>query len=226
MAFNAKALQKAVPNRVGQCLMTCPTTAVYDGMPGVKAGEDSARLDVGRLIRYFGDGFQKSKVITGRRMWRIPVMDGEFVVEESAGAVKAVGGGNFLICGTDQAAALAAAERAVEAISVLPDVITPFPGGIVRSGSKVGSRYKALFASSNDEYCPTLRSRTRSKVRDGVGAVYEIVINGVNEPAVRNAIRIGIHAAAGPGVVAISAGNYGGTLGKFHFHLHDILGGS
>lgn len=230
-AFNAKALAKAMPNRVGQCLMTCPTTAVFDGMPDVVAGEDAARLDMGATLRYFGDGFQKSKRLESpdgqqraRRFWRVPVMDGEFLCEDTVGCVKAVAGGNFLICGESQAAALAAVRRAVDAIAPLPQVITPFPGGAVRSGSKVGSKYKALFASTNDAYCPTLRHRPKSRLRDGVQSVYEIVINGLTEQDVADAMRIGIEAAAGEGVIAISAGNYGGNLGKFHFHLHDILG--
>jgi len=222
-AFNAKGLTKAVPNRVGQCLMTCPTTAVYDGMPEATITDDSARIDLGKQMRYFGDGFQKSKVLAGRRYWRIPVMDGEFVVEQSCGAIKAIGGGNFLICGRDQRTALDAAAKAVTAMAAVPDVITPFPGGIVRSGSKVGSRYKALFASSNDEYCPTLRSRTKSKLQPGVNAVYEIVVNGLSEKAIAHAMRVGIEAACTTGIIAISAGNYGGNLGKFHFKLHDVM---
>ncbi|MCC6579628.1 MAG: formylmethanofuran--tetrahydromethanopterin N-formyltransferase [Phycisphaeraceae bacterium] len=223
-AFNAKALTKSVPNRVGQCLMTCPTTAVYDGMAGVTRTEDSERIDVGNKLRFFGDGFQKSKVVAGRRYWRVPVMDGEFVVEQSVGAVKAIGGGNMLIEGAEQGSTLDAARRAVDAIAPLPDVITPFPGGVVRSGSKVGSRYKALFASSNDEYCPVLRTRTKSKLRPGVTTVYEIVINGLNAGAISHAMCVGIDAACdGPGVIAVSAGNYGGNLGKFHFRLHDVM---
>lgn len=221
-AFNAKALAKAVPNRVGQCLMTCPTTAVYDGLPEAKDSDD-ARLPLGNMIRFFGDGHQKSKVIADRRYWRIPVMDGEFLAEESIGAVKAIGGGNFLICAVDHEAGLAAAQRAVEVIGPLPGVITPFPGGVVRSGSKVGSRYNKLFASTNDEYCPMLRGRNHTKLREGVTCVYEIVINGLNAPAIAEAMNHGIRAACGPGVVAISAGNYGGTLGKFHFRLREVL---
>lgn len=227
-AFNADALAKALPNRVGQCLMTCPTTAVYDGMPHVGKGEDSARLALGKRLRFFGDGYQKSKVIPDvderrRRYWRLPVMDGEFVVEDTLGAVKAIGGGNFLLCGKDETATLAAARAAVEAIAALPDVITPFPGGVVRSGSKVGSKYKALFASTNDAYCPTLRGRVETKLREGVGCVYEIVINGLSEAVIAAAMRAGAAAACGHGIIAVSAGNYGGKLGKFHFRLHEVL---
>ena len=228
-AFNAKALGKAVPNRVGQCLMTCPTTAVYDGLPDVVAGEDSARLDLGGRLRFFGDGFQKSKVLIddtsggARRYWRVPVMDGEFVVEQSVGAVKAIGGGNLLMCGVTQREALAAAERAVAVIGPMEGVITPFPGGVVRSGSKVGSRYKALFASTNDAYCPTLRGGVKSPLCEGVGAVYEVVMDGLSQGAIEAAMRAGIEAAAGRGVVAIGAGNYGGELGRFHFRLHKVM---
>lgn len=222
-AFNAEKLAKAIPNRVGQCLMTCPTTAVYDGMPGVSKSEDSARLDLGKRLRFFGDGQQKSKLIAGRRFWRVPVMDGEFTIEETCGAVKAIGGGNLLIGGQDQATTLASARRAVAAIAPLADVITPFPGGVVRSGSKVGARYKGMFASTNDEYCPTLRSKAQSKLRPGVGCVYEIVINGLSQSAIASAMRAGIEAACGPQTLAISAGNYGGNLGKFHFKLHEIM---
>jgi formylmethanofuran--tetrahydromethanopterin N-formyltransferase len=160
-----------------------------------------------------------------RRYWRVPVMDGEFLIEESFGALKAIAGGNFLVCGVDQRTTLDATVRAVEAIAPLPDVITPFPGGIVRSGSKVGSRYKAMFASTNDEFCPTLRSKGRSKLRPGVGCVYEVVINGLSREAIAGAMRAGIAAACGPGIVAISAGNYGGNLGKFHFKLHEVMAG-
>ncbi len=222
-AFNAEALGKALVNRTGQCLLTCPSTAVYDGMPEVGAGEDAARVELGGTLRFFGDGYQKSKVLDGRRYWRIPVMDGEAVLEESAGAVKAIAGGNLLICGDGHRPTLAAARRAVDAIAAMRDVITPFPGGIVRSGSKVGSRYKSMFASTNDEYCPTLRSKCESKLRAGVTCVYEIVINGLTEGAIKAAMRAGIDAAAGDDVIAISAGNYGGSLGKFHFHLHELV---
>ncbi|REK07520.1 MAG: formylmethanofuran--tetrahydromethanopterin N-formyltransferase [Planctomycetota bacterium] len=216
--FSADALAEVVPNRVGQCLMTCPTTAVYDGL-----SEGEQRIPLGKTIRYFGDGFQKSKLIAGRRYWRVPVMDGEFVVEHTAHVAKGVGGGNFIVQGTSAVAALAAARRAIEAINPLPSVITPFPGGVARSGSKVGSRYKKLKASTADEYCPTLRGRVQTKLAEGANAAYEIVIDGLDEAAVAHAMTEGIRAAAGKDVLAITAGNYGGKLGKFHFHLHEIL---
>ena len=227
LAFNAKAVAKAVLNRVGQCLMTCPTTAVYDGLPDANKAEDSARMDVGKSLRFFGDGFQKSKMIGNRRFWRVPVMDGEFVVEESIGATKAIGGGNFLICGEDQNMTLDAAQRAVNAIKPMANVITPFPGGVVRSGSKVGSRYKTMFASTNDPYCPTLRGRTDTRLHTDANCVYEIVINGLDTQSISSAMRAGIEAAcSGTGICTISAGNYGGKLGKFHFKLHDVLQGT
>jgi formylmethanofuran--tetrahydromethanopterin N-formyltransferase len=221
-AFNRDALQKAVVNRVGQCILTCPTTACYNGLPLVK----DKNIRIGGNLRFFGDTFQFSKKLDERRYWRIPVMDGEFVCEDWFGTTKGVAGGNFLILGASQAEALAAAEAATAAIRQVPGVILPFPGGIVRSGSKVGSRYKKLRASTNDAYCPTLRGLVATALPEGVNAVYEIVIDGIDQAAVEQATRLGVRAACRPGVLRITAGNYGGKLGPFHFHLHRLLGGT
>jgi formylmethanofuran--tetrahydromethanopterin N-formyltransferase len=219
-AFSRDALQKAVVNRVGQCVLTCATTACYNGLPLV--AEKTIR--VGGNLRFFGDGFQFSKKLEGRRYWRIPVMDGEFTCEDVFGTVKGVAGGNIVIIADSQAKALAAAETAAVAMRRVPGVILPFPGGIVRSGSKVGSRYKKLRASTNDAYCPTLRGLVKTALPEGANAVYEIVIDGLDLASVEEATRVGIQAACGPGVLRISAGNYGGKLGPFHLHLHRLLG--
>lgn len=218
-AFNRDALQKAVVNRVGQSILTCPTTACYNGLPITKG----KTIKVGGQLRFFGDGFQISKKLEGTRFWRIPVMDGEFVCEDLFGTTKGVGGGNFLILAQNQASGLAAAEAAVTAIRKVPGVSLPFPGGIVRSGSKVGSRYKSLKASTNGAYCPTLRGQVKSELPSGVNAVYEIVIDGLDLASVEEATRAGVRAACGPGIVQITSGNYGGTLGPHHLHLHKIL---
>lgn len=219
-AFSRDALQKAVVNRVGQCVLTCPTTACYNGLPVVK--EKAVR--VGGTLRFFGDTFQISKKLEGRRYWRLPVMDGEFVCEDYFGTVKGVAGGNFLIMGATQSAALAAADAAVEAVRAVPGVIMPFPGGVVRSGSKVGSRYKKLKASTNDAYCPTLRGLVKTSLPEGANCVYEIVLDGVDLASVEEATRVGVRAACREGVLGITAGNYGGKLGPFHLHLHKLLG--
>jgi len=221
-AFGAEALEAALVRRVGQCLLTCPSASAFDGI-AVPPPAESSSMSVGRTLRFFGDGFERSKVIAGRRYWRIPVMDGEFLVEETVRVAKGVAGGNFLIEATSETQGLAAARRAVEAIAPLAGVITPFPGGAVRSGSKVGSRYKALKASTNDAFCPVLRGRVESAVHAQAQAVYEIVIDGIDEASIRAAMRSGIHAACGPGIVTVSAGNYGGKLGKFHFPLREVL---
>jgi formylmethanofuran--tetrahydromethanopterin N-formyltransferase len=219
-AFNRDGLQKAVVNRVGQCVLTCPTTACYNGLPVVK----DKSIRVGGNLRYFGDGFQMSKQIDGRRFWRVPVMDGEFVCEDFFGTIKGVAGGNLILFGVSQLAALRAAELAAEAIRQVPGVILPFPGGVVRSGSKVGSRYPALRASTNDSFCPTLRGRTsRPGLPESANAVYELVIDGIDLPAVETATRVGVRAACVEGTVGITAGNYGGKLGPFHLHLHKLL---
>ena len=217
-SFAGEGVAKAVANRTAQCLLTCPTTSLFDGLP-----DAAERATLGGHVRYFGDGFEKTKVIDGRRYWRVPVMDGEFVVEESIGIEKGVGGGNFILQATSLEAALASARRSVEAIAAMPGVITPFPGGVVRSGSKVGSRYPSLKASTNDAFCPALVGRVETELAEGTAAALEIVIDGEHESAVEAAMAAGIRAAAGPDVLAISAGNYGGKLGKFHFHLRSLL---
>ncbi|NOY43340.1 MAG: formylmethanofuran--tetrahydromethanopterin N-formyltransferase [Planctomycetes bacterium] len=216
--FSTDALAKAIPNRVGQCLMTCPTTAVFNGLPDAEE-----TLPLGKHLRYFGDGFQKSKLLGGRRYWRVPVMDGEFLLEEKLGVAKGVAGGNIILQGTTPGVALDAARRASEALATLENVITPFPGGVVRSGSKVGSTYKGMVASTNDAFCPTLRGRVESELVEGANCVYEIVIDGTDEQAVGEAMKLALKTAADEGVLAIGAGNYGGKLGKFHFYLHELL---
>ena len=250
--FSTEAVENALCNRAGQCLMTCPTTAVFDGGVGVARDQDvvdkdvdngdavggdvvggddrqdayptnGARISLGHQLRFFGDGFQKSKLIGERRFWRVPVMDGEFIVEDSVGVYQGVAGGNFLILAVDQIAGLSAAERAVDQIAKLDRVITPFPGGVVRSGSKVGSRYPKLKASTSEAFCPTLRGRVESKLPPEVQCVYEIVIDATDFESVAKAIKTGVQAAAGEGIVAIGAGNYGGKLGKHHLYLRELL---
>lgn len=227
-AFSTDGLAKAVPNRVGQCVMTCPTTAVFDGADYeaenlVEKDGKPTKIALGKSIRYFGDGFQKSKQIAGKRFWRIPVMDGEFLVQESLGVAKGIAGGNIILQAASLESALAAARRGTEAIDALDGVITPFPGGVARSGSKVGSIYKGLVASTSDGYCPTLIGRVETQLAEGCQTALEIVIDGISEAAVAEATRAAVRAAAGDGVLAIGAGNYGGKLGKHHFKLHELL---
>jgi formylmethanofuran--tetrahydromethanopterin N-formyltransferase len=218
-AMDTESVGKRLIERIGQTVLTCPTTNCFDGLP-----DADRRLTSGRAIRVFGDGFQASKVIGGVRYWRVPVMDGECLLQESFGAVKGIGGGNFLILGTNASSTLAAAEAAVAAIAKIPGVILPFPGGIARSGSKIGSRrYKSLVASTNDPYCPTLRPLTDSALPDDVHSVLEIVLDSLDEQSMRQAMFAGISAACLPGIRAISAGNFGGKLGPHHFPLRDIM---
>ena len=219
-AFTRDLLEKAVVDRVAQCVLTCPTTACYNGLPGTEK-----TIRVGGQLRFFGDGYQTSKVFAGRRYWRIPVMDGEFTCEDVFGTVKGVAGGNFLILAASQEVGLKAAEAATAAMAGVPGVILPFPGGVVRSGSKIKSKYKTLLASTNHAYCPTLRGTVASALPEGVNAVYEIVIDGLDLAGVEEATRRGVSAACGPGVARISAGHYGGKLGPFHVRLHAVMAG-
>ena len=218
-AFSSEGVAKAIGNRTAQCLLTCPSTAVFDGLP-----LSDERAPLGGHVRFFGDGFEKTKVVDGRRYWRIPVMDGEFVVEETCGIGKGVGGGNFILQGDSLDRTLVAVRRAVDAIERLPGVIAPFPGGAVRSGSKVGSRYEGLRGSTNESFAPSLVGRVPTELAPGTASAVEVVIDGTDEAAVAAAMAAGIRAAAGPGILAVSAGNYGGKLGKFHFPLHRVLG--
>lgn len=219
-AFSRDALQKALINRVGQCLLTCATTAVFNGLEG----EPNKSIRVGGNLRYFGDGWQISKQVTGKRYWRIPTMDGEFLCEDTFGTTKGVAGGNIIIIGRSQRETLTAAEAAVRAMRAIPGVLLPFPGGIVRSGSKVGSKYAALKASTNEAYCPTLRGVVKTELPEGANAVYEIVIDGLTLALVEQAMRDGTVAACQcPGVLQITTGNYGGKLGPFHIRLHSLF---
>jgi formylmethanofuran--tetrahydromethanopterin N-formyltransferase len=220
MTMGKDDMGKRLIERIGQTVLTCPTTACYDGLPGVPD-----RVGVGSALKFFGDGFQASKVIAGERFWRIPVMEGEFLVQEKFGMQKGVGGGNFLILARSADAALAAAEAAADVMASRTGVILPFPGGVVRSGSKVGSRrIKSMIASTNDAFCPTLRAVTTSALPERVNSVLEIVINGTDAEVIAGAMRVGIDAACREGVVSITAGNYGGKLGPHHFHLRKIMG--
>ena len=225
-AMGSKVLMQQLETRMGQCILTCPTAAAFAGIDS----EDNINVDMinlGAHLRYFGDGFQTSKLISGKRYWRIPVMDGEFLVQETTGMVRAIGGGNFLILATSQLAALNAAETAIEAMKKIPNVIMPFPGGVVRSGSKVGSKYPKMFASTNDAFCPTLKGLSKTELDDDIESVMEIVIDGLTFEDIALSMKVGIEAICAlgesSGVKRISAGNYGGKLGPHHFKLREIL---
>ena len=217
-APDADGLGKRLVERIGMTVLTCPTTACFNGL----SAEDE--VDVGGKLRYFGDGWQASKVIAGTRYWRIPVMEGEFLVQERFGIVEGVGGGNIIILAEDAGSALRAAEAAAEAMRAVEGAIMPFPGGIARSGSKVGSRYSGQIASTNHVLCPTLRAQVGdSQVPEGVEAVFEIVIDGLAPEPVAEAMRVGLDAAARAGALRLTAGNYGGSLGEHHFHLRELV---
>jgi formylmethanofuran--tetrahydromethanopterin N-formyltransferase len=227
-AMGSKVLMQQLETRMGQCILTCPTAAAFSGV------DSEDQISLGKNLRYFGDGNQISKLIpdaqgNNQRFWRIPVMDGEFLTQETTGMVRAIGGGNFLVLGQSQAQVLAACEAAIEAMKKIPNVIMPFPGGVVRSGSKVGSKYPKMFASTNDAFCPTLKGVVKTELDMDIESVMEIVIDGMTFEDIALSMKVGIEAVcalgADAGVKRISAGNYGGKLGPHHFKLHEILGG-
>jgi len=210
-------LESQLISRVGQSIMTCPTTACYNGL------DDGEQVDVGGKLKFFGDSYQASKMLGNRRFWRIPVMDGEFLVEQKFCIKKGVGGGNLLIISKDVKSGLEAAQRAVGAMKKVPGAIMPFPGGVVRSGSKVGSTYRFLSASTNTPYCPTLKRLVKTSLPEEANAVYEIVIDGLDERSVRDAMGRGLLAACSCDILSVTAGNYGGNLGQYKFYLLEIL---
>ena len=219
-AMNSESLAKQVLRRVGQCILTTPTTACFSGL------ETDEKINLGNAIRYFGDGFQISKKINNKKFWRIPVMEGEFIIEDKTSITSGIGGGNILIIGTSNKEVLKAGEAAVKEMKKIDNIILPFPGGIVRSGSKVGSKYKNLIASTNDAYCPTLKGITKTNLDKDIECVLEIVVDGINEKDIALAMKKGISIICkkfNKGIKSISAGNYGGKLGPFHFHLRDIM---
>ena len=219
-AMDSKGLAKQVLRRVGQCILTSPTTACFSGL------ESNEKINLGSAIRFFGDGFQVSKKINDKKIWRIPVMEGEFVIEDKTSITNGIGGGNILIIGNSNGEVLKSAEAAVKEMKKVNNIILPFPGGIVRSGSKVGSKYKSLIASTNDAYCPTLKGITKTKLSKSNESVLEIVIDGTNEKDISLAMKKGINIICkkfNKGIKSISAGNYGGKLGPYHFHLRKIM---
>lgn len=211
-------LGKALVNRVGQCLMTCPTVSVFDGLPSAEK-----RTGLGNQLRYFGDGFQKSKKLDARRFWRVPVMDGEFLVEDTVGLDSGVAGGNLILQDADPGKLAEVAAQVATQMRETPGIIAPFPAGVVRSGSKVGSRYDSLFASTNEAYCPTLVGRVTTQLHPEARCAYEIVIDGTDQDVIRQSMQQGIQVAAQSDLLQVSAGNYGGKLGPFHFHLRDLV---
>jgi len=215
------ALKNQLIQRIGQCIMTCPTTTAFNGLLDTKR-----KLKVGRSLRYFGDGFEKKTMVGNRKCWKIPVMEGDFIVEDGFGAQQGVAGGNILILAKNQESGLKAAELAANAIrNNTVDTIMPFPGGICRAGSKAGSLKYKLKASTYHTYCPTLKTIVDdTHVPEEVNSVYEIVMNGLTLDAVNKSMNQSIIAAAStPGVVKISAGNYGGKLGPFKAFLKEAL---
>ncbi len=213
-------------HRIGECILTSPTTACFDALSDSLDTSKEFEIKTGNNLKFFGDGFQeKLEGVYPFAAWKIPIMGGEFIIQDSFKVGKGIAGGNFLIIGKDQDSTLEAAEKAIEAIKEIENVITPFPGGIVSSGSKVGSKYDFMRASTNQAYCPTLKTKVEdSELRDGDNCVYEIVLDGATEEAIKKAMKLGIHAAVKvPGVNRITAGNYGGNLGKYQYKLYDIL---
>jgi formylmethanofuran--tetrahydromethanopterin N-formyltransferase len=219
--FGYKALEDQLLKRISQCVLTAPTTAVWNGLPDAEK-----QFDTGFKMKFFADGYESELEVGGRKVYAIPMMEGDFIIEHGIGAVDGVAGGNFFILADNQMAGLAAAENAVDAVMQLEGSITPFPGGIVASGSKPGAdTYTFMQATTNQRFAPTLKDKVKdTNIPADVNAVYELVINGVDIESVAAATKAGIKAAVKiPGIKKITAGNYGGTLGQFKVNLSDLF---
>ena len=212
-----EALERSLLVRISQNILTCPTTACFNLL------DTEPYYKLGRKLAFFGDGYQMRAVHHGRPVWVVPILGGEFVIDRRFGYRDGLMGGNLWYMGRDLNAALAAAERGTAAVQAAPGVIMPFPGGVAASGSKAGSRYKFSIASTYEAYCPTLRERLgeKSKLPAGVESIMEIIINGRDLATIVKATQAAIAASVDtPGLVRISAGNYGGRLGKSFVYLH------
>ncbi len=211
----AQRLERTVLVRVSQNILTCPTTACFNVLP-----TDENWFPLGRKLAYFGDGHQYKAERYGRRVWVVPILSGEFVIERRCGWADGLMGGNLWFFGATADGALEAATHAAAAAATVPGVCLPFPGGVASSGSKAGSKYKFTIASTYAEYCPTLRGKVETKLPDGVASVQEIIINGKDLPTIAAATQAAIAAAKDtPDLLRISAGNYGGRLGKSFIYL-------
>jgi formylmethanofuran--tetrahydromethanopterin N-formyltransferase len=211
-----QSLERTALVRISQNVLTCPTTSCFNLLDT----EEFYRM--GRKVAFFGNGYQKRVERYGRKMWWIPILGGEFVLDRRLGFAPGLMGGNLWLFGKDVDSALAAAEKGAAAVVESPGVIMPFPGGVAASGSKAGSRYKFAIASTYEKYCPELRGvpDVDSQVPEGVHSIMEIIMNGRDLEAINAATQAAIAAAQDtPGLVRISAGNYGGRLGKSFIYL-------
>jgi formylmethanofuran--tetrahydromethanopterin N-formyltransferase len=215
-----KTMKSNVASRISQCILPAPTASAYDGFP-----DAGSRFYI--RMHYFGDTYEERCSVNGRKCWKIPIMEGNYIGEERFGTIKGIAGGNFLVMGKNQKSALSGIEAAADAVAGLDGVITSFAGGIVASGSKVGSKnYRfPMPASTNHAWCPTLKGKIGdSNVPEGVGSIYEIVMNGIDETHVRSSMKAGIQAATETGrVMYIGASNFEGKLGQYRFFLHDLF---
>jgi formylmethanofuran--tetrahydromethanopterin N-formyltransferase len=211
-------LERSLLVRVSQNVLTCPTTAAFNVLDASEKW-----FPLGRKLAYFGDGHQYTAERHGRRCWIVPILAGEFAIERRFGWSEGLMGGNLWFFGATAEAALDAATAAAAAASTVPGVILPFPGGVAASGSKAGSRYKFMVASTYAEYCPTLRGKegVSSRLPEGVASVQEIIINGADLATIVTGTQAAIAAARNvPDLRTISAGNYGGRLGKSFIYLY------
>lgn len=210
-----KQLEGELLSRIGQCILTAPSTAVWN------MTDSGKKLPVGKKIGYFADGYQREEARFGRSVVVVPRMMGDFLIEKELGYSEGVMGGNLWFFAKSESSALRAAEKAVKVISATSGVVATFPGGVCAAGSKIGSKYSFLSASTHERLCPTLVPHiTDSQVPSGVASISEVVFNGISLELLQDVSLKAVHAAKDtPGLLRVSAGSYGGKLGEYRIYL-------
>lgn len=214
-----KKFETELSYRIRQDILVKPFTAVFDALQNAEG-----KLDMMERVGHCGDGYEWVEKLHGREVIVVPLMVPNFIIERYLGYGRGVMGGNFwVMCKTKQALK-DAGEKALAAIHHVHGVVTPF--NICSAGSKPETRYPKIGPTTNHLYCPSLKVclGKESKVPEGVGYIAEIVFDGVSLDAVKEATKAGITSVLGvDGVVRVSAGNYGGTLGKYKIKLKELF---
>lgn len=213
-----KQLEYEVAKRIRQGVLVVPTTTVFNML------DSPDTIDTMHSIGHCGDDYERVEQYLGRQVINIPVMMGSFKIEKKLGYAEGVMGGNLWFYCDSEKTALKVLDRAEEAVKEVEGVVLSFREGC-SAGSKAGGKFEHIGPSTNHLYCPTLKDKLEeSKVPDNVGSIPEIVFNGGSLEQVSQAMK----AAAGEvskvkGIISLSAGNYGGKLGRHKIYLKDLL---
>ena len=214
-----KKFEVELSYRIRQDILVKPFTALFDTHP-----KPEGKIDTMERIGHCGDGYEWMERRYGREIIVVPLMASDFRIERYLGYGRGVMGGNFWYMCKTKEAVMEAGRKALDAIGQVEGTITPFD--ICSAGSKPETKFPWIGPTTNHPYCPSLKKQLakESKVPEGVNYIPEIVINGASIDAVKEAIKAGINTAREvDGVLRISAGNYGGKLGKYKIYLKELF---